>query len=382
MAQILIDANGFQALADFETGKAMDEPLTQRMKDLMKITPSIPFPGDESPEAVKWTIDAALKIDDYMHPDFMFISIASPMLLRTFCEMSDEESKALYDNMFQEINRFFAETKYEAVVVGGGSLSPVIGGIDLSPITKKPVHSTFNHSFAGIYETTEEESAKLREIEHIQKIISREEYVAANPRLSAEYIEMLPDYMIMREDGYAFNTIAKRGYKVRMVADSCSELPVYTTLGEPKHIRDIYPMINKALDEGKRVAIVLLEATGEKEFGLPYIKVDNCEDFYCYEQGVSLYRVLNSGRKYSEEADPPVVQKHTTGPVHKYPYSMINDKVSTGNLGQRPDKLTASVGTRSGFTHSYCLCDVNVECHSRNLAGSAVLVMVNDEKNP
>lgn len=380
MAQILIDADGFQTLCDFETGEPMDEPSTQLMKDLMKITPNIPFPGDDKPEVLKWTVDAALELDKFMHPDLMFVSFATPMLIRSFYDMSEDESQAMYTRMFDEIKRFFAETDFEPMVIGGGSLSPVLGELDFSKISTKPVFSMFNHHYAGIYDASKEDGENLRKIEHLRKIITKEEYIKTNPGLSQEYLDMMPDYIVMRDTGYAYNLVAKRGYTVKMLADVCEELPVYTTLEQPKHIRDVYSIVNKELTNGKRVAVMLLEGTGEKEFQLPYTMVDNCDDLYCYEQGVSLYRVINSGKKYSEEKDPPVVQHHSAKGLHQYPFSMLMSGVPTGNLGQRADKVTASVGTRSGFTHSYCMADVNIECHARNLASSGVLAVVTDKE--
>lgn len=381
MAQILLDVEGFQTICDFETGEPMDGPETELMEKIMEITPDIPYPGDRNKESIKWTIDAALEIDKLIKPDYMFLSFATAMMMRTHDVLTKEENKALDDETFSQLERFFAETDYIPVVVGGGKVSPIIAELDFSPLSRLPIFSACNKNIAGLFDSEPGDEEKLRNTKGIGKVFTKEEYIAANPGLSQRYIDMLPDFFAERENGYAFTAVAKRGFPQITVCDIEEELPVYTTLGEPEHIRDIYPMVNDALTEGKRVCVVVLEAVGKDEFRLPYKMVNAKEDLMYYDQGHALYFVLNTGRKYSMEDYPPIARTEVhMNTTERYPFSQFFSVMPCGTMGRRPDKVTAAVGTRSGFVHECTMADVCLECHSRNVSDSGVFVLVNDKK--
>lgn len=381
MAEILLDVGGFQSVSDFETGEPIEHEPSALMQKVMQITPHLPFPGDRDIRSIAWTVDMALEVNKLYSPHFMLLSFATPMMLRINNALSKEDNAEIDKKLFAEIKRFFDNSDYEAVIVGGGNVRPTLGELDFSGLSKLPTHSMCCFDYAGLFNAADQDAEAVYHISHAKKVVSRQKYIAANPDLSEKHISMLPDFLIMHENGYAFNSITKRGFPVQVVADVAEKLPVYTTLDEvPQHTLQVRGIIDRALDAGKKVALLVLEATGEQNFLLPYTMMDNTDDFFTYDQGMPLYFALASGKKYSKQPYPAVVSTQVyLNTNERYPYSQYFSELPEDTLGRRKDKLTAAVGTRSGFVHESFMADLCIECHSRNLSVSGIFALVNDK---
>lgn len=379
MKEVLLDVGGFQSVVDFETGEPIETEPSESMRKVMEMTPKIPFPGDRKIETIDWTIDAAIEVNKLIQPDYMFISMATPMMLRLYEEFTDEENDAIDTRVFQQVDRFLSETGFEPIIVGGGGVSKPKGVIDFSSLTTQPILSMCSHNIASLYDAAPGDAEKLKDIEHIKQIISKEEYIALNRHLSDYHKSLVPDYIIVKENGWAYESITKRGVPLVGCADMDETLPVYSALELPDHIRDVSMIADRALDNGSRVAIILLEGIGEKNFKLPHRNVINKDDFFTYDQGHALYFALNTGWKYNDHDYPPVpVPLAVVNSSAKNPFSQFFKTLPTNTLGTRPDIVTAAVGSRSGFTHETCMADLCLECHARNLAASGVFALVNN----
>lgn len=158
---------------------------------------------------------------------------------------------------------------------------------------------------------------------------------------------------------------------------------MFTTLDEsPSHILAIRAAVDRALDAGKRIALVMVEATGFSDFRLPYSRVDNTHGWFVYDHGDTQHLATVRGKPFYENPYPLIADmrriKHHRG---KHPYSLgfLADLPQDG-IGRRSDKRTAAVGSRSGITHHAVMPDIAFECHSRELSPSGTLVFINDPK--
>jgi hypothetical protein len=89
------------------------------------------------------------------------------------------------------------------------------------------------------------------------------------------------------------------------------------------------------------------------------------------------------GKKFFEYEFPPVFPPRHLRPLTKnYPYTHFFEEMPRDVIGLRPDKRTAAVGSRSIFTHAFSMADIAMECQSRQLAASGLLVLINDPKEP
>lgn len=381
MANIMLDVNGWQTVLDFETGEPIENINNPIIEDLMKITPSMPYPGDTNPQSVDWTVDVALAVSTYYNPDFIMLAFSTPQLMKVNEELTPEESGAINERVFKQLTRFLDNTEFEPMVIGMGGMQDIKGVIDQSKLSTGLLSTMCAYHYAGLFTSCENDANVIKNMEHIEYAITKDEFKAAYPGIKDTYYSMLPDYLLMSSDGYVFNEMGKRGIVHKKTPQMMRELPVYTALDTPKHILEVRGILERAMDEGKKVALIMLEGTGTEDFKLPYTMMSNQTGWFVYDQGLSQYLAVTTGKPFYEHDYPPIVNSATyLNTSEKYPYSQYFSILPEDTIGRKPSKRTAAVGTRSGFIHETAMADICIECHSRELSVSGVFVLVNDPK--
>lgn len=382
MAIIMLDVNGWQTVLDFETGEPVENLNNPIMEDMMKITPSIPYPGDMNPASVDWTVDVGLAVSKYYNPDFIMLAFSTQQIMKMNQQLTPEESLAINERVFKQVTRFLATTEYEPMVIGMGGMQDIKGVIDQSNLSTGLTATMCAYHYAGLFTSRPSDTDAIKNMEHLEYAITKDEFKAAHPDIKNTYYSMLPDFLLMSSDGYVFDEIGKRGIVHKKTPRMMLELPVYTTLEPPKHILEVRGILESAMDEGKKVALILLEGTGTEDFKFPYTMMGNQTEWFVYDQGLSQYLAVTTGKPYYEYEYPPVVNSAIyLNTSQKYPYSQFFSILPKDTIGRRPDKRTAAVGTRSGFIHETTMADICIECHSRQLSMSGVFVLVNDPKS-
>ncbi|MDD4802177.1 MAG: hypothetical protein PHF24_04460 [Syntrophomonas sp.] len=381
MAKIMLDVGGWQTVVDFATGDPVDDLNDPIMEDIKQITPSIPYPGDTEPGAIDWTVDAALAVCDYYNPDFIMLAFATQQLIKINQHLTPEESVAINERIFRQVSRFLENTDYQPMIIGMGGMQDIKSVIDQSQLSTRLITSMCAYHYAGLFMSSASDAETIKNMEHIEYVISKEELRASYPDMRETYYRMLPDFLLMSSDGYVFNEIGNRGIVHKKTPQLMRELPVYTTLDRPQHILEVRGILEHAMDKGKKVALIMLEGTGTDDFKLPFTMMDNQTEWFVYDQGLSQYLAAATGKKFYEYDYPPVVNSAAyLNTSEKYPFSQHFTFLPEDTIGRRPDKRTAAVGTRSGFIHETTMADICVECHSRQLSMSGVFVLVNDPK--
>lgn len=381
MANIMLDVNGWQTILDFETGEPVENCNNVIVEDMMKITPSLPYPGDTNPESLDWTVDAALAVSDYYNPDFIMLAFATPQLMKINEQLTAEESAAINERLFRQLTRFLDNTDYEPMVIGMGGMQDIKGVIDQSKLSTGLTTTMCAYHYAGLFSSRENDAEAIKNMENIEYVITKDEFKATHPEINDRYYNMLPDYLLKSSDGYVFNEIGNRGIVHKKTPRLMRKLPVYTTLETPEHILEVRGILERAMDKGKKVALIMLEGTGTEDFRLPYTLMGNQTEWFVYDQSFSQYLAVATGKPFYEYDYPPIVDSLTSlNTSEKYPYSQYFSILPEDTIGRRPDKRTAAAGTRSGFIHETTMADICVECHSRQLSMSGVFVLVNDPK--
>ncbi|PKM76834.1 MAG: hypothetical protein CVU90_10430 [Firmicutes bacterium HGW-Firmicutes-15] len=382
MANIMLDVNGWQTVLNFETGEPVEDLNDLIMEDMMKITPALPYPGDTNPESVDWTVDVALAVSDYYNPDFIMLAFSTQQIIKINEQLTPEESVAINERIFKQVTRFLEKTDYEAMVIGMGGMQDIKGVIDQSKLSTGLTSTMCAYHYAGLFMSRENDADVIKNMEHIKYAITKDDFKAAHPEMKDAYYGMLPDYLLMSSDGYVFNEMGKRGIVHKKTPRMMHELPVYTTLERPNHILEVRGILERAMDEGKKVALIMLEGTGTEDFKFPYNMMGNQTEWFVHDQGLSQYLAVATGKPFYNYDYPPIVNSvNYLNTSEKYPYSQHFSVLPEDTIGRRPDKRTAAVGTRSGFIHETTMADICVECHSRQLSMSGVFVLVNDPKD-
>ncbi len=382
MAKIIFDANGWQSVKDFETGETIENCADKHVQDWKKLMASLPYPGDTSLESIDWVFRSARAMHSYYDPEFLFISIATPKLMKTNELMTQADIDAMNRQVFDGIDSFIGDTGYEPIVVGMGDMIKIKEIIPHQGLAPRLCFTSNYFPYAGIFDPTDEERRIVENMKHIT-VHTKEELRHDFPAMSEDYASWMPNLLLMMEEGYTFTNEGNRGFTIKMLPKLTREFPVYTTLEEkPTHILNIRVTADHALDAGKRVALIMMESTGFEDFRLPYTKVDNTHEWFIYDHGNTQYLAAVRGKPFYENPYPLIPEtRRIMHHLKRRPYSLgfLADLPHDG-IGCRPDKRTAAVGSRSGITHHAVMPDLAFECHSRELSPSGTLVFINNPK--
>jgi len=381
MAHLILDADGWQNVIDFETGDDLERWDNPVVDDMLGFIPKFPYPGDTNADSIEWTGEVAKALYDYYRPDFMLLSYATPDFIKSSMKLTADEESGINKRLFASAADFLEHTGYTPVIIGTGGMSEIKEIVTPSELLGRISQGHGPFSCSGIFYPTDEEIEQVRKIPHVL-IKTKNELRRDFPEAEEEYLSEMPDILLIRESGYAFSRARYRGmfqYKSPDVADF---LPIHTSLPVPSHITDVNRVMHEALDKGDRVALIMLEGTGAEDFLLPYEKLPAKDKWMTYSDSFSQYMTLLLGEPFYK-FDIPLVREPRPfkARLNRYPYSQFTDGDMPQNaIGRRKDVKTAAVGCRSIYTHAISQADICIECHARQMISSGMLVLVNDPK--
>jgi len=381
MAYIVLDADGWQNVIDFKTGENLDSWDNPLVDDMLKFTPRFPYPGDADMNSIEWTGDVGKALNDYYKPDFMLLTYATPEFIRSSTQLTGEEEKEINRRLFASVEGFLEHTGYKPVIVGTGGMSEIKEVLLPASLMARINRGHGQFSFAGIFRAATGEMEQIRAIPHI-KLFTKDDIRRDFPEATEEYLAEMPDGLILRESGYAFSQARDRGMHQYKTANVEDVLPIHTSLPTPSHITDVNRVIHEALDNGTRVALIVLEGTGADDFLIPHETLPAKDKWMVYTDGISLYMSMLSGQPFYRFGIPLVRENRPFKErSNRYPYSQFTDWDMPKNvIGRRKDVKTAAVGSRSIYTHAISQADICIECHARQMVASGILTLVNDPK--
>jgi len=381
MAYIILDADGWQNVIDFETGENLDSWDNPLVDDMLKFTPRFPYPGDDDIDSIEWTGETGKALHDYYEPDFMLLIYATPEFVKSSVRLSEDEEAELNRRLFDSVEDFLEYTGYEPVIVGTGGMSEVKKVLIPSSLMARVNRGKGQFTFSGIFRATSGELEQVRKIPHT-RLFTKDDIRRDFPEATEEYLAEMPDGLILRESGYAFTQARNRGIHQYKSANVTDAVPIHTSLPMPSHITDVYRVINEALDDGGKVALIVLEGTGTEDFLIPHRALPVKDKWMVYTDGLGRYMSLLSGQPFYRFGMPLIRENHPfVERSNRYPYSQFTDGDMPKNvIGRRRDVRTAAVGNRSMYTHAISQADICIECHARQMVASGILTLVNDPK--
>ncbi|SDF13390.1 hypothetical protein [Sporomusa acidovorans] len=371
MSLVIIDAREWQNMFDLKTGHKRndDSPKVRMVKEVLH---DHPFPGDTAENSNRWVTDTALDLVSRYDPNFVFLIYAQQYYSLRFEGPDEAERARLIDAAFAEAARFSEKSGFLPVVVGTGDLIPVKEYIDLSGLDGLAITSNWLTRYAGLYGVSCRDFEYIHEQPGVGRLVGKTEFMSL---FGAEPVdaERLPEWLAVAKEGYCFRSTLLR--RPVMIPAYNASIPVSRTLDEITSITGISGGIEAAL-QGKKVALILIEGVGIKDFRLPYIPCANGKGWFIYENGEAQYLTISTGR-HQVFAYPPGYRSYLEDDENKgYPFSGYLTSIPSGTIGERSGGRSIAVGNRSMFMHTVTGADIAIECFARNLANQGCMGVI------
>lgn len=371
MSLAIIDAREWQNVFDLRTGhkRRDNSPKSQMLKAVLR---EHPFPGDIADQGNQWVTDTALDLVNRYDPSFAFLIYAQQYYSFRFEHPGEAKREHLIDSVFAEVERFSKESGFFPVVVGTGDMIPVDEYIDLSRLDGLSITSHWLTRYAGLYGMSSQDMRYLQEIAGIERLVKKEEFMSLFNDEPVD-AERLPEYLAVAREGCCFRSTLLR--RPVMIPSHNYFIPVSAELGKVSSITDVSSSI-EALLQGKKVALILVEGVGIRDFRLPYTPCSNSKGWYTYENGEAQYLTISTG-KHQVFAYPPGYKSYQEDDETKgYPFSGYLTSLPSGTVGERFDGKSIAVGNRSMFMHTVTGTDIAIECFARNLSNQGCLGVI------
>ncbi|MDI9476195.1 MAG: hypothetical protein QM295_05085 [Bacillota bacterium] len=376
----IIDVREWQTSIDLETGKKHE--INSELANIAKnIISKNYYPGDLDPKSVEWIKNVALEVNSIYKPNFMFINFAQPHFMSCFKQVSADEWHRVIDNIFDNIEMFLDKSGFIPVIVGLGNTIPLIDYIDLSSLDGIAFCSGMPAGYAGLFDATLDDIKYLEHIPEIKRIVSKQEFIeqfGGNP----DFIRRFPDYILEAEKGYAFKAYGTITRPIYQTPAKNETIPVYTPFhsADLNCITQIKGLIEKNLANKNKIALIIIEGIGAKEFKFPCVMCSNKTNWYTYDDTHSQYLAITAGKHFQYNGYPPGYKYFLEdGKGKKYPFSGPFTELPQDIIGNRLNIKSAAIGNRSVLTHLASGADISIECLARSLYNHGTMAIISQE---
>jgi hypothetical protein len=374
----LIDVGEWQTVVDLRDGRPV-EVAHPRLDVAAAVCSAHPYPGDLTPEGLRWVTDTALDLNSRYAPDWFFLNYAHAYLHALFRPQAEGEQAAQVGAVFGEIERFLDATGFEPVVVGLGELMPWLGTIETTDLDALVLAAGMNSRIAGLFDPSPRDLETMAHRMGVERIVSREAFRAEFGG-SEGFYAACPDYLVVAQAGYIFRGVNVGCRPLHRVPRPEDNLPLYTLLPGGEALTDVPDLVLQGL-ANRKVALILVEGVGCASFPWPFRRISNRLHWLCYTMGADQYLALTSGRHFVDYPYPPGYRYELYDtPGAAYPLSGIFRDMPEQTIGRRFAKRSAArsaaVGSRSMLTHVAAGADITVECFARALYNHGVMAAI------
>jgi len=358
----LLEAQGFRKTFDFRTGDALAcaAPMVNTIASIMS---RHPYPGDEKPASDNWVTQMALELQAVYPSDLVMLDYAQALFMAT---NQEADYQPALKNIFNDIDSFLAKTGYEPLIIGLGGLEEIKQNIDIETILG-PSPGMLRNDGKYVYINQElmakASAAQLGQLKPLCRIISRREFLGSlQDSYSDAFAASLDDYVAIANPGIVFQGINSMGRKRYRTTSLCESIPVYSAFEAPQDISEIAAVVGRAVTQGKKVALIIVEGAGAKDFPFPVRQCANKRGEFVYQLHQQ-YITLGSGIPYYRL---PFVfgNRSWAKETNLYPFSGKFYGALSHALGRLDESHRCfSVGNRNIFTHVCLEADISLECY-------------------
>ncbi|NLW36497.1 hypothetical protein [Syntrophorhabdus aromaticivorans] len=378
MSITVLDARDWQTILDLRTGEKA-EPVPPLVETVQGVLRRHPYPGDMDPASNRWVTDTALDLIDGYRPRFVFLTYAAQYFRIRYNSMTKKERIEVIADAFLEVERFMCASGFEALVVGTGDTTPLLGLIDVTGIDGLAISTHWSARYAGLYGPSQDDLKLLNEHPHVERIVPRSEILSLFNGTPEQALRV-PEYLIIAQTGYVFRTISGAMKTPVMIPSSNFIVPVHAPGHAPHNLTDIRNALERSLAE-HQVALVVMEGVGMEDFPWPHTPCRNGKEWYHYEPNDAQYLTITTGEhrfldyptgyKYFDEVDA----------TKEYPFSGYFTSIPEGTFASSFPARSIAVGNKSMFMHMVTGADICVECFARNLYNQGTMAVIHrDDK--
>jgi hypothetical protein len=358
----LIDVGDWQTYVDLKTGLELDTGQPPMLAELLK---NSPYPGDGE-ISVSWVRQTAERIISLYDPHWLMLTYTQPVFAQN-TGLQPESLQPLHRRIINDILELCRSKAYETVIVMTGAKVPLKEEIINLPTTGLLETSPWGSALAGLSGAVPEDEEILLQQPYIKQVVSKTDILTKHPEADENFRYYLPDYCLVAADGYLFRGFNSHFPKKKILADLCAaSIPVYSTLGTPNHIRELYGIMKNALLNGKKVLLAVIEGY-RADAAVPsgFHMCGNKDEWYSYA-GLAQYLLLSSGKAFYETPYPPVYNRTKKKRETVYPFSGFFVSIPADTLGDLPGIRSAVVSSRSMIVHMAANADLAIECYCRD----------------
>lgn len=377
MSVVVIDAREWQNTFDFRTGASLDTdtPVSRLVKDIQK---NHPYPGDLETEANTWVSEVALELIDRYDPGFAFLIYAHQFFKGRYSELSVPEWIDTVAAVKTEIDGFIKASGFLPIIVGTGDMTPFADFIDVTALDGLVLSTHGSARYAGLHDPTPDDLKRLKDMPHIERIVTRNDFVGIFPDASGN-TSRVPEYTLVAQEGYMFRTVGGAHRKIWRVPAHAFRIPVFSDLAIPEDIDGIRGVIDSHIED-RRIALIVVEGLGLKDFPWQSRPCMNGRNWFYYEPADAQYLTLTTGRH--QVFEHPVGYKYFEEDEENrvYPFSAYFKAEPENAIAGRYRIRSIAVGNRSMVTHIASGADISIECFARNLYNQGTMSVIRREE--
>jgi hypothetical protein len=315
-----------------------------------------------------------LDLTEKYQPQFIFLSYAQQYFSSRYTPMTYQERADVISAVFSEANRFIMQSGFTPVIVGTGDMTDFQDFIDVSRLDGLAISTHWSACYAGLHDPSPSDLSRLKEIPQIDRILPREELLTLFNGSPEDGVKV-PNYLLLAHEGYLFKTAGTTLRKSVRIPAISFHIPVFTELGSIKAITDIRRVIDNHLSD-RKIALIILEGIGIKEFSQPFSPCENGKGWYYYEPGDAQYLTITTGKH--QVFDYPTGYKYYEEDAEKkeYPLSGYFRSIPENTLASQFSGKSVAVGNRSMFMHMVVGADISLECFARNLYNQGTMAVI------
>jgi hypothetical protein len=373
MSLAIIDAREWQNVFDLRTGAKVteDSPVLSMVREVQARRP---YPGDLDSSGNRWVTDTALDLIDRYDPSFVFLTYAQQFFSGRYSIQSEKEWADTVTGLYYEVERFVTASGYTPVIVGTGDMTPFVEFIDVTRLQGLVLATHWSARYAGLHDATDNDLACLRRLPGLERIVPRDEFLRLFPDSPGDR-SMVPEYLLVAREGYMFRTVGGAFRRVRRVPAHSFSIPVATELGEASFITDIRGLVDANIGR-RRIALIMVEGIGLRDFPWACRKCDNGRGWFYYEPGDGQYLTISTGRHQVFEYPTGYKYFEEDAEKKEFPFSGYFRSVPEDTLAGDFDVRSIAVGNRSMFMHMATGADISVECFARNLFNQGTMAVI------
>jgi hypothetical protein len=373
MSLVIVDAREWQKVFDLRTGAVVSEesPEIRMVKGVLS---RHHYPGDVENASNAWVSDTALDLIDKYRPQLACLCYAHQYFVSRYTPQTEAQRRDMINAVFEEVKRFVDASGYTPLIIGTGDLCAVAGELDLSRLEGLAISSHWSARYAGLHRPTPADLAYVRGLDHVERVVSRQEWIDLFP--GAEHDpERIPEYLLIAREGWTFRTTGTPLRKAVMIPATSPNIPVATPLGSTGTITAIRKLIEANLSD-ERIALIIVEGIGVKDFPLPFQACNNHVGWFYYEPGEAQYLTVMTGG-HQVFAYPTGYKYHDENDNNPdYPYSGYFKTIPEHTLGRDYRGKSIAVGNRSMLTHMVFGAKMAIECFARNLYNQGTMGVI------